>query len=71
MKRFLRAYVRFVQKAVVTVLLGGLYLFGFGSTKLLALIVRRKLLRPAGTEESCWHPAEGYDLDLESAQEQS
>ena len=56
---------------MLTVLLGGLYLAGFGLTKLLAMVVRRRLLLPAGTDDSCWHAAEGYEDDLEAAQEQS
>jgi len=70
-KRFFRWYVQFVQKVALNVLLAGLYLLGFGATKALAMVVRRKLLRPAGTDDSCWQPAEGYESDLEAAKEQS
>ena len=71
MKRFLRAYVRFARKVMLTALLTGLYLLGFGCTKLLAMVVRRGLLLPAGTDDSCWQAPEGYEADLGVAQEQS
>lgn len=43
LKKFTQAYVRFVQKILLFVLLLLLYLFGFGLTKIFAVIFRIKL----------------------------
>jgi hypothetical protein len=42
-KKFTQAYVRFVQKILLFFLLSTLYLFGFGLTKIFAIIFRFKL----------------------------
>lgn len=70
-KRFVQAYVRFVQKVLITLLLTLLYVFGFGSTYLFAAVFRRKLLRGSPTGQSVWQSAEGYECDLERCSEQS
>ncbi len=71
MRKLLKAYIRFVQRILVTVLLSLLYTVGFGVTWLLACVFQRKLLSGSGSESSCWEPPQGYADDLEGAREQS
>ncbi len=57
---------RAVQTAVVTVLLVFVYLFGFGATRLAAMLFFRRYLKLYTTDRakrSLWIDAEGYDSD--------
>ncbi len=54
-KKFTQAYVRFVQKILLFVLLLLLYLFGFGLTKIFTVIFRIKLFDSrANSSKSFW-----------------
>ncbi len=71
MKKFLRAYIRFVQRILITVLLTLLYALGFGTTWLLAQVFQRRMLAGSGREDSCWETPDGYTDGLAGAGEQS
>jgi hypothetical protein len=71
LRKLLQAYIRFVQRILVTVLLSLLYAVGFGTTWLLAQVFQRRLLAGSGGEESCWQSPQGYTDGLEGAGEQS
>ena len=65
-KRLLQAYVRFVQKVLLTVFLTLSYVFGFAATWLLLLVFNRRLLFPdAPGTTTTWTPAERYSADPE------
>lgn len=71
-KRWTWAYVRFVQRVLITILLTLLYVAAFPPTLLYMVMCRRDELRGAGKDgESSWHAAEGYETTLESCGEQS
>lgn len=67
-KRFVRAYIRVVQKILITILLVLLYTVGIGLTRLFATVFYRRILRdrPAAPDSS-WEPAEDYTVDREGA----
>ena len=56
-KKFTQAYVSFVQKILIFVLLSLLYLLGFGLTKLWAVLFRPKFLSQSSSSaesETFW-----------------
>jgi hypothetical protein len=70
-KKLARAYVRFVQKVALNVLLTGLYFFGFGPSHVLARTLRLSVIRRDRDQARFWLPAEDYDADLTNSVEQS
>ena len=62
--------VRWIQVILITVLLTLTYVFGVGLTAVF-LLPRRLLSKAPGATESCWQPAEGYDLSTEDSARQS
>ena len=72
MRKFLRAYIRTVQKILITVLLFFLYIVGFGVTYLFSAVFKRDLLRDKRTSgESFWKAAVDYEVDLNDGTLQS
>ncbi len=56
-KKYLWAYIRFVQKILITVLLFLTYVFGLGLLRILASVFARSLLRtqwPDGGKDTFW-----------------
>ena len=71
-KKFLRAYIRIVQKILITVLLFFLYIVGFGVTYLFSAVFQRQLLRDKHKSgESFWNVAVDYETDLNDGTMQS
>lgn len=72
-KRFLNAYVRFVQRILITILLTTAYLFAVGITFLLALVFRFRMVRPKRRrgQASYWDEAREYHFTIEDARRQS
>jgi len=60
-----------VQRVALTVLLTGLYLFGFGPSHVLARLLRLRIVHTDRGRTSFWLPAEDYDADLTHSREQS
>lgn len=73
LRRALEIFIMAVQKIVITLLLGLLYIIGFGLTAFFALIFNRKILRDAKPKgsDSYWEDAEHYEEDLEQCTRQS
>lgn len=71
-RRFLAAYVRVVQKILITVLLTLVYVLVVGLTFLLAVPLKFRLLFPSrARRESYWEKARGYAVTPEEAERQS
>ena len=70
MKRFIKFYVRFVQKILITIFLTLLYFIAFSITKFFMFVFPRKHKQTIN-KNSYWLTAEGYTSDMESALEQS
>ena len=71
MKKFIRIYVRFVQKILITILLTILYFIAFSITKLILIIFPNKHFRQFKNCDSYWIPAEDHSANTSSAFEQS
>ena len=71
MKRFIKFYVRFIQKILITIFLTLLYFTVFSITKIFMLFIPDKKRQQFVSKESYWIKAEGYTSDMESALEQS
>lgn len=71
LKKFAKAYVKFVTKVALNILLIGLYLFGFGPSSVLARLLRLSIVRNDKHKTRFWLPAEGYDADETNSLEQS
>ena len=67
-KNFLRAYIRFVQKILITIFLAVLYVFGVGLTAFAAFLMRVDA-KPFGATrgKNFWMVAEGHDPGIENA----
>ena len=71
-KAFVKKYIIFVQKILITISLFILYVFGFGVTVLLAAVFDRRLLgKKAVTGNTFWLAATGYEPDIERCERQS
>lgn len=70
--RWTWAYVRFVQRVLITILLTLLYVVGFPLTLVYMVVCRRDVLgEMAGDAESFWRTAKGYETTGESCCQQS
>ena len=71
MKKFLKLYIRFVQKILITILLTILYFLIFSITKLIVLVFPNKHLKRKKQTDTYWLEAEDYGSNFESSLEQS
>ena len=71
LKRLAKAYVQFVQKVALNILLTLLNVFGFGPSAVVARLLRMRIVRGSAGRATHWLPAEEYDPDLEACREQS
>lgn len=72
MKKLFLKFSRFMQRAVVTILLFFVYILGFGVTALFARIFARSLLSGRRRDEgSYWIEAKGYEADMADSLRQS
>lgn len=71
LKRLAKAYVQFVQKVALNILLTLLYVFGFGPSAVVARLLRLRWIRSSSGHPTCWVPAEDYDSDIDACKEQS
>lgn len=72
-KRFMSAYIRVVQRILITVLLSVVYWLVVGLTALFALVFKFRTMVPRRRrgEASYWEEAVDYRSDLEDARRQS
>jgi len=71
-KRFMAAYVRVVQKILITLLLTVVYLLVVGLTYLVAVLVKFRMVFPSRAPRvSYWREAKGYTVTPEEARRQS
>ena len=71
-RRYAWAYVGFVQRILIAVLLFLLYFIGIGATRLYMAVFRRGQLRDdTGDSGTCWRSAEEYQPTAESCRQQS
>lgn len=67
-KKFIQAYIRFVQKILVTVFLAVLYVFGIGITALVSLFVRGDAGHSGEVRgKNFWIEPRGRDAGFENA----
>jgi uncharacterized membrane protein YesL len=66
LKKFTQAYVRFVQKILLFLLLSLLYIFGFGLTKIFAIIFRFKLFDTKSASSKTFWQTSKLNLDKNS-----
>ena len=73
MKKIINAYIRFMQRILITILLTVVYVVFFGITKLfLALFMPRTLWRRKNkNEDSFWLKMKEEPVDMEHALQQS
>ena len=71
MKRFIKFYVRFVQRILIAILLTILYFTVFSVTKFFMLFISEKNNKLPVGKDSFWVTAEGYNSDMGTALEQS
>jgi hypothetical protein len=70
--RFIQAYIRFVQKILVTFFLTILYFLGYTIIYIYAIIFKRKLIfGTKGRSETYWIEAKDYHIDKETGLQQS
>lgn len=71
-KKIIQAYIRFMQKVIISTLLFFLYFLGFGITAFfLAFFKRRVFFGTSSRSASFWQTAEGYEDGLEKCARES
>lgn len=70
-KIFQWKFVRLVQRILIAISLFLIYFFGFGLTKVFAVIFNRRLLGKSKKADTFWLEAKGYLISIKDALRES